>query len=93
MSNKIKISLVITLITSTLFCSDIENGKELFNEAKCMDCHNVVDFKVKKNKITSIKKLHDIVTQCAFRDDIEWFDDDTEDVVNYLNNKYYKLKN
>ncbi len=38
------------------------------------------------------KKLHKAVDACRFANDAEWFDDESEVVVEYLNDKYYKFK-
>ena len=79
------------LLSSTLYAEDGE-GKELFNDAKCMECHNKEDFKINKKKVANYKKLQNSVNACAVNTDAAWFDDETEEVVHYLNKKYYNFK-
>lgn len=79
-------------LSSLLYAADVENGKELFDEAKCMECHNKGDFKYNEKKVKDMKILHQKVEACAINNDAGWFDDETEDVVHYLNKEHYKLK-
>lgn len=86
------ISLTTSLFLSTsLFAIDTENGKELFNEAKCMECHNREDFAVNEKKVKNIEILHQRVQACAINSDAGWFDDELLDVVHYLNKEHYKF--
>lgn len=85
----IPLTLGIFLSTS-LFAIDTANGKELFNEAKCMDCHNREDFV--PNKVKNISEIHKKVEACAVAHDAGWFDDEMMDVVHYLNKEHYKFK-
>ena len=89
---KFIIFTTVVLVSSILYASDIEAGKELFDEAKCMECHNKEDFKYNKQKVKNMKKLHTSVEACAINNDAGWFDDETLDVVHYLNKEYYKFK-
>jgi hypothetical protein len=80
------------LISTLLNANDPENGKELFDEAKCMGCHNKGDFKYNQKKVKNMKILHQKVDACAINNGAGWFDDETLDVVHYLNKEYYKFK-
>ena len=87
-------SIIITsilLFSSTLF-ADIEEGKEMFDESNCMECHETSHFKAKKDKVNDYKKLHKIVSMCAFNNDTGWFDDELDDVVKYVNREFYHFK-
>jgi len=92
MSKKILVGLLISLMSINTLYADIENGEELFDDASCLVCHETSDFKTREHKINSIQKLHNAVAQCAFNNDITWFDDETTDVVDFLNYKHYKLQ-
>jgi len=89
---KFIIFTTVVLVSSILYASDIKNGQELFNEAACMECHNKEDFKYNEKKVKDMKKLYNSVEACAINNDAGWFDDETLDVVHYLNKEYYKLK-
>jgi len=80
------------LLASTLFSSEDENGAELFNDAKCMRCHSSAHFKPKEDKVSSFPKLQKSVKACALNTNTAWFDEETKEVVHYLNNKYYKFE-
>ena len=89
MFNRIIITCITTLFIHSTLCADLTEGEELFHEGKCLECHNVKDFSVRKEKVNSFKKLHNTVSTCAFNSDVGWFDDETMDVVKYLDSKYY----
>jgi len=80
------------LLCTSLYGIDIPNGKELFIEAKCMECHNKEDFAVNEKKVKNMKVLHQRVEACAINSDAGWFDDETLDVVHYLNKEHYEFK-
>lgn len=83
--------VLLFLLTSNLYAEEGE-GKELFTDAKCMECHNNSDFKVNTKKVNNYRRLQKSVNACAINTDAAWFDDETEEVVHYLNKKYYKFK-
>jgi len=87
----IKLLLISLLLSNVALFADFEDGKELFNDAKCMECHNDEDFTPKK-KLSNFKKLHQSVDACRFDNDADWFDDESMDVTKYLNHKYYHFK-
>ncbi len=81
--------IVSTMILSTLLQADIKEGKVLFEEADCMRCHKSEDFKHKEDKINSYLILSRSVKACARNSAVPWFNEDTESVTEYLNDKYY----
>jgi len=85
------IILATFFLTSSLSAQD-ENGAKLFNDAKCMRCHTGAHFQAKENKVNSLPELHNSVNACAINTNTTWFDEETKEVVHYLNNKYYKFK-
>jgi len=86
------LTISITLMLSTLLSAQDENGAELFNDAKCMRCHSSAHFKPKEEKVSSFPKLQKSVNACALNTNTAWFDEETKEVVHYLNNKYYKFE-
>ena len=86
------LTIVGGLLLSSLLSAKDENGTKLFNDAKCMRCHTGAHFQAKENKVNSLPELHKSVNACAINTNTTWFDEETKEVVHYLNNKYYKFK-
>ena len=80
------------LLLSSSLSADYEDAKELFKDADCMSCHNNEDFSPKEKKVTNFRKLHMAVDACRFANDADWFDDESQEVTEYLNDKYYHFK-
>jgi cytochrome c peroxidase len=91
MFKKIGIALCSVLLVSSLSADDSE-AAEMFQEADCMSCHNVEDFKADPKKTKDFHKLHTSVQACQQANDAGWFDDETLEVTKYLNKKYYHFK-
>lgn len=87
----LKIITFIYLFFATILVANDAKGKELFNDADCMSCHVKNDFAKRKDKVNNFTRLHKTVTACQFNNDVGWFDDETLDVSEYLNKKYYKF--
>jgi len=83
--------LTVTLLSATAAFGGAEEGKEMFDEAKCMECHNSEDFKASK-KVKDFHQLEARVDACQRNSDAGWFDEDTHDVATYLNKAHYHLK-
>ena len=87
-----KVSMIIAgLLFSTAAFGGVEEGKKMFNEAKCMECHNTADFADSK-KVHNFKHLEQRVQACQLNTDAGWFDEDVTDVADYLNKDFYKFK-
>ena len=92
MIRTVKASILIAgLLLSTAAFADAEEGQELFDEAKCMECHNNSDFDESK-KVKNFHQLEARVQACQLNTDAGWFDEDTHSVAQYLNKEHYKLK-
>jgi len=90
---KIKISMLLSIVMLTsALNADMSDAKELFDGAKCMECHNKEDFKHRKEKVNNFKKLVSSVNSCALATKAQWFDDDVHDVAKYLNKNHYHYK-
>ena len=82
---------LLALTTNSLYANE-ESGKELFEEAKCMSCHENEDFKHRAKKVNNFTKLSQSVAMCAYNNEVEWFDEDANEASLYLNNKFYFYK-
>ena len=92
MKNIAKTALLLTaLLSSSTAFADAAEGQELFEEAKCMECHNAGDFKNSK-KVNNFHQLEARIDACQRNTDAGWFDEDTTSVAEFLDKKYYKLK-
>ncbi len=86
------ISLLIAgLMVTTSAFGDAEEGKEMFVEAKCMECHNNEDFSESKN-VHNFEQIEKRVRACQLSNSIQWFDEDVISVSEYLNEDFYKFK-
>ncbi|MFT5661706.1 MAG: mono/diheme cytochrome c family protein [Sulfurimonas sp.] len=86
------LAFTVPLLLTTNAFSDMQEAKEMFDEANCVQCHSVNKFKYRKDKISNFDKLHSMVTSCATASAAPWFDDEIKDVSLYLNKEYYKFK-
>lgn len=91
-STNVIITVATLLLTTTIYASNHEEAKELFDGADCMSCHNNEDFKARKEKTNNFKKLHKSVMACQINNNAGWFDDEAHSVSKFLNKKYYKFK-
>jgi len=84
--------IILALFSTTLFASDAANGKKLYDEANCKKCHSDKMFTQEARKVQDFKKLQWRVMRCDFTMGTGWFDDEQEDVVDYLNSSFYKFE-
>ncbi|ORU89554.1 MAG: hypothetical protein A6F71_00900 [Cycloclasticus sp. symbiont of Poecilosclerida sp. M] len=91
---KILFAIVISLFIFTSFNShavDINNGRTLHNE-NCLSCHTTDKYISKTRKVQDLAALESRVKRCDFSLSTQWFEEDIEDVVAYLNQDFYKFK-
>lgn len=81
-----------SLLVGAMLQADMEDAKEMFNEAKCMDCHTASHFQHREKKVNNFNKLSESVRACATNNGAEWFDEDSDIVTEYLNEKHYHYK-
>lgn len=84
--------LLSVMAFSSVLQADMKEAKALFDEAKCMECHNNEDFKNRKDKVSNFHKLTKSVNDCSSSTDTGWFEEENDDVARYLNNKFYHFK-
>lgn len=85
---------ITTIALTVFFCTfghaEMISGKKLFENAKCMECHNVEDFKDKTiRKSKTFTQMKGMVSACQIQHDAQWFDEEEHDVAKYLNQQYY----
>jgi len=89
-----RLFFLLTLLNAFLFTSlfsDIKNGKEMYDEADCKRCHDDYLYGVDHRKLKSLDELDVRVKRCAVSY-AGWFEEDTQDVLEYLNKKFYKFE-
>ena len=84
------------LLTGLLFlassaAADIKNGQTL-HDGNCMKCHDDGMYKREDRFIKDIQGLRTQVQRCELNLGLQWFDEQIDDVTNYLNQTYYKFK-
>jgi len=73
---------------STIHAEDISIGKKLHQE-NCLECHTPVLYERADRTVKTLKHLRSQVLFCAVNNDVEWFDEEIDDVTAYLNAFYY----
>lgn len=71
--------------------ADASNGKAL-HDAQCMKCHDNKVYTRSDRFISSHAALTKQVTRCQLNVGAQWFDEDVADVVQYLDETFYKFK-
>ncbi|MGN7611551.1 c-type cytochrome [Magnetococcales bacterium HHB-1] len=78
--------------------ADVENGKELHQES-CISCHAARfsgdPFKIytrENRRKKDLPQLKAMVEYCNQQIGTQWFDDDINDVTEYLNQSFYHYK-
>ena len=87
-------TVLIFLTFTAAVIADVENGKELHDES-CIDCHMMPEhtalYTQEDRNVDSLHRLGGQVSACMQILNITWFPEDERDVVEYLNNNYYKF--
>jgi len=86
-STLIGISLLV-LPLAGIQAEDISVGKELHQE-NCLECHKPELYERTDRTVKTLKHLRSQVLFCAVNNDVEWFDEEIDDVTAYLNAFYY----
>ncbi|BCN93423.1 hypothetical protein THMIRHAM_12080 [Thiomicrorhabdus immobilis] len=80
-------SLSIALFSSNSFAEEPHPGKVLLDAANCMKCHSSKPYNPQKT--TSYPKLVAAVSFCNENLNTGMFEDEVEQVADYLNQTYY----
>jgi hypothetical protein len=68
--------------------ADLAQGKELL-DGHCFDCHGTDYYTRDERRVNSRKKLSAQIRFCEQSQNLTWFDDDVENVAEYLNKNFY----
>ena len=86
---KIPVTLVLAFACAIpAFAADIENGDDLHFE-HCTGCHDDSVYTRENRRVGSLQRLGQQVRFCKDTIGLTWFDEDVDDVIAYLNQKYY----
>lgn len=84
------VSFLVWLAT-TANAADIENGEDLHFE-HCTGCHDSSVYTRDNRNLRSFERLGAQVRFCKDSLGLTWFDDEVEDVIEFLNQKYYHFQ-
>lgn len=73
---------------SSAIAADIDNGDDLHFE-NCTGCHDSTAYTRENRNVKSLVRLGTQVRFCKDSLGLTWFDDEVDDVIGYLNKKYY----
>ena len=85
---KMIFALALALTSSTALAADIDNGDDL-HFTHCTGCHDSSVYTREIRRVDSLERLGLQVRFCKDSLELNWFDEDVEDVVEYLNQTYY----
>ncbi len=101
---KTPVSIVVALVVSSGALAaafpkaDPAAGQKLFEEAKCNACHakrfggdGSAAYTRPDHRVKSPEALVKQVRACVTQLNVQWFDDEQENVAAYLNQRYYKF--
>ena len=76
--------------TTAAGTADIENGDDLHFE-HCTGCHDETVYTRTNRNVKSPERLRLQVRFCKDSLELIWFDEDVDDVVEFLNRTYYRF--
>jgi mono/diheme cytochrome c family protein len=79
---------LLVLPLTAIHAEDISLGKELHQES-CLECHKPELYERADRTVKTLQHLRSQVLFCAVNNDVEWFDEEIDDVTAYLNAFYY----
>jgi len=82
------VCVFLLLPLTKIHAGDISLGKELHKE-NCLECHKPELYERKDRTVKTLKHLRSQVLFCAVNNNVEWFDEEIDDVTAYLNAFYY----
>ena len=80
--------MFLMLPLTVIYAKDISVGKKLHQES-CLECHKPELYERPDRTVKTLKHLRSQVLSCAVNNDVEWFDEEIDDVTAYLNAFYY----
>jgi hypothetical protein len=83
-------SFIASAAESTDNDKQFEHGQKMHSE-HCYKCHTEKVYTRDNRFVKSLDALSKQVVRCKDNTGAAWFDDDTQAVVHFLNEKYYKF--
>lgn len=76
---------------ATLASKELSAEAEQLHQQHCLGCHQVELYQSPDTAIKTLQQLRSQVLFCSVTSGSEWFDDEVDEVTNYLNANYYLL--
>jgi len=83
-------AVALALLAGQTF-ADTEHGQQLHNKS-CVKCHNSGVYTREDRFIANKDALKTQVQRCNVNVGAQWFDEDVDDVTDFLNTTYYKFQ-
>jgi hypothetical protein len=80
----------IALANDAKITDPISHGEKA-HKTHCYKCHTDAVYTRENRFVRSIDALSKQVTRCKDSNNVPWFDEDTDAVVQFLNKKYYRF--
>jgi hypothetical protein len=77
--------------SQAVVATDINLGKSL-QQKNCMSCHDDGIYSREDRRVTSSDALRAQVQRCETNLNLQWFPEDVDAVIEYLNTSYYKFQ-
>ena len=93
MKTSLLIFITTSLVTlsSSSFAIDVNHGKSL-QQDNCMRCHDDGMYTREERRVTTLDALRQQVQRCETNLSLQWFPEDVDAVIDYLNTSFYKFK-
>ena len=82
--------LLVYLMVGSSAAADIENGEDLHFE-NCTGCHDETVYTRENRNVQSLERLGRQVRFCKDSLELTWFDEEVNDVIEFLNQNYYRF--
>lgn len=84
------IRLLALISLNTAQAADPQVGERLVDQ-QCTRCHGSEVYTRADRRVTTLPGLHKQVRRCEQMLGLTWFDEDVENTVEYLNQRFYKF--
>ena len=82
---------IVLLAAASAAAADVQAGKKLHDQ-HCMQCHDSSVYTREDRRVNSLAGLTKQVRRCQLSQGLQWFDQDIQNVVQYLNQTHYHFK-
>lgn len=80
------------LLVSPVYSADTPPAGAALYQKNCQGCHDTSVFTRKARKVTNLEALGKQVRLCNHNLNIGWFDEETDVVIQHLNQTYYHFE-